>query len=146
MDDVLGRTPKSERAGMSATTEYAAVRHVLQQYIDASFTADVPSLKSVFHPDALMAGYLEGVLDVGSPEPFYVDLEENPSSQETGEPYRAEIVFIVVAGPIASAAVAEDDLMGFSFVNHFHLLKIDGKWRIVSKIYTSIDRVQEKRA
>ena len=124
---------------MPASREYSAVRGVLEQYIDASYTSDVPSLKTVFHPEALMAGYLDGALDIGTPEPFYVELEESPSAKEAGEPYHAEIAFIHIAGPIASAAIVEDDLLGKNYVNHFQLLKIEGEWRIVSKIYTSVD-------
>ncbi len=123
---------------MLSPNEYASVRSVLEQYIDASYTGNVPLLKTVFHPKALMAGYLDDALDIGTPEPFYVELEETPSSKETGEQYHAEIAFIHIAGQMASAAIIEGNLLGMNYVNHFHLLKIDGEWRIVSKIYTTV--------
>jgi len=124
---------------MPSPNEYAAVRRVLEQYIDASYTGNVPSLKTVFHPDALMAGYLDDELDIGTPEPFYEELAETPSAKETGDQYHAEIAFIHIAGPMASGAIIEDNLLGKNYVNHFHLLKIEGEWRIVSKIYTTVD-------
>ena len=124
---------------MPSTNEYTAIRLVLQQYIDASYTGNVPSLKIVFHPEALMSGYLNDELDIGTPEPFYVELEENPSSKESGESYEGEIAFIHITGQIASAAIIEDNLLGMNYVNHFHLLKIEGEWRIISKIYTTVD-------
>ncbi len=124
---------------MTITDEYAAVRRVLEQYIDASYTSNVPLLKTVFHPKALMAGYLDDALDIGTPEPFYVELAETASAKETGEPYQAEIAFINIAGPIASASIIENNLLGKNYVNHFHLLNIEEQWCVVSKIYTSID-------
>jgi hypothetical protein len=124
---------------MPSPQEYADVRHVLDEYIEASYTGNVPSLKTVFHPDALMSGYLINELDIGTPEPFYVELTETPSAKETGEPYQAEIVFIHINGPLASAAIVEERLLGMNYINHFHLLKIEGEWRIISKIYTSVD-------
>ena len=124
---------------MPATPEYAAVRKVLERYIAASYAGDVESLKDVFHTQALMAGYLDDNLDVGTPEPFYAELEENESSESTGEAYHAEISFVHISGQLASAAVVEDNLLGFNYVNHFHLLKIRGEWQIVSKIYRTID-------
>jgi len=51
---------------MPSTNEYTAIRLVLQQYIDASYTANVPLLKTVFHPEALMSGYLNDELDIGN--------------------------------------------------------------------------------
>lgn len=123
---------------MPSPSESAAIRHVLQQYINGSYTADTDLLKTCFHPDALMAGYLDGALDVGTPQPFYDELEATKSSKDAGENYQAEIGFIHIAGRIASAAIVEDSLLGVDYVNHFHLLKIEGQWRIVSKIYTDV--------
>ena len=123
---------------MSNTEAIAAIRRVLKDYMEASYTADVPLLKTTFHPEALMSGFLEDELYIGSPEPFYDDLQDNPSSKESGEAYRAQVAFIHVDGPVASAAIVEDSLLGMNYVNHFHLLKIQGEWKIISKIYTTV--------
>lgn len=123
---------------MASPTNYAAVRQVLENYIEGSYIADTTLLKSLFHPDAAMSGYLDGTPDIGTPQPFYEELEENPSAKESGEVYHAEIVFIHIADAMASAGIVEDNLLGVNYVNHFHLLKIDGAWKIVSKIYTDV--------
>ena len=60
------------------------------------------------------------------------------SSKDSGESYQAEIGIIHIAGPIASVAIIEDNLLGVDYVNHFHLLKFGGRWRIVSNMYTDI--------
>ena len=99
-----------------------------------SYTADTDLLKRCFHPDALMSGYYRGDLEIGSPQPFFDQLESEPSSKSSGEDYQAEISFINIAGRMASAGVVEDNLLGANYVNHFHLLKIDDPWRIISKI------------
>jgi hypothetical protein len=124
---------------MPSTPEYSAVRDVLEKYVEASRTGDVDALKTLFHPEAAMSGFIDDTLDIGTPEPFYVDLTENPSPLETGEAYLAEIASIQIAEPIASAVLLEDDLLGRSYVNHFHLLRIGNAWRIISKIYTTVD-------
>ena len=124
---------------MTSPGKYAAIREVLQHYIDGSYRADINKLKTCFHPKAAMSGYLKRELDIGTPQPFYDELEGAKSSKDAGEDYQAEIGFIHVVGPIASAAVIEDNLLGTSYVNHFHLLEIEGTWRIISKIYTDVD-------
>tara|TARA_Y100001960_G_scaffold331697_1_gene429549 strand:- start:13258 stop:13530 length:273 start_codon:yes stop_codon:yes gene_type:complete len=82
-----------------------------------------------------MSGYYRSELDIGSPQPFYDQLQSEPSSESSGEGYQAEISFIHIAGGMASAGLVETNLLGSDYVNHFHLLKIEDEWRIVSKIY-----------
>ena len=116
----------------------AAVREVLERYIDATYRADVESLKSLFHPAALMAGYLQDDLLVGGPEPFFSDLGSHPAMAQTGAPYKATIEDVQVAGRIAGARVEESGFFGAtSFVNYFHLLEVKGEWKIVSKTFQS---------
>ena len=43
-------------------TEVERVREVVQRYIDATYKADIPALKSCFHKDARMTGYLGDML------------------------------------------------------------------------------------
>ena len=38
-------------------TEVERVREVVQRYIDATYKADIPALKSCFHKDVRMTGY-----------------------------------------------------------------------------------------
>ena len=123
---------------MESPVEYAAVRRVLEQYIEASYTANVELLKTCFHADAVMSGYLQAELDIGTPQPFYDELEAATSSKDAGENYLGEIEFIHICGLMASASIVEVNLLGVNYVNHFHLLKIEGEWRIVSKIYTDV--------
>ena len=82
-----------------------------------------------------MSGCYRGELDIGSPKPFYDQLESEPSSESSREGYQAEISFIHIAGATPSAGLVETNLLGSDYVNHFHLLKINDEWRIVSKIY-----------
>ena len=123
---------------MPSPNDYASVRTVIENYINGSYTADVGLLKRCFHPDALMSGYYRGDLEIGSPQPFFDQLDSEPSSKSSGEDYQAEISFIHIAGGMASAGVVEDNLLGTNYVNHFHLLKIDDQWSIISKIYVNV--------
>ena len=123
---------------MPSPEDYKAIRQVLENYIEGSYTADTRQLKSLFHDDAMMSGFFDGALDIGTPQPFYDELEDNPSAKESGEDYSAEITFIHIAGAMASAGIVEDNLLGVNYVNHFHLLKIDDAWKIVNKIYTQV--------
>lgn len=118
--------------------EFEEVRQVIQQYIDGSYSADVNMLRKIFHSKALMSGYLQGQLMIGSPEPFLNDIEKHPSMAESGVPYKAEIKSIDVVGQIASVTLIERGFLGtMNFTNFFHLLKERGEWKIMSKTFTS---------
>jgi hypothetical protein len=119
-------------------SEVEEVRHVIQQYIDGSYSGDVGALRKVFHPKALMAGYLQGKLLIGTPEPFFADIEKHPSMAESGAPFKTKIKSIDVAGQIASVTLVETGFFGtMSFTDYFHLLKEHGEWKIISKTFTS---------
>lgn len=116
---------------MGRSAEIAAVRSVIMEYVEGTAQQDPARVKGAFHPDAVMSGYIGGNKLVGSPQPFLDHLE----AEAPGAGYTAEIAQIDVTGLMATARLLEDDLFGLSFVTEFHLLKEDGAWRIVSKLF-----------
>jgi hypothetical protein len=125
--------------GGSEASETAAVAATMERYVDAVYRADVDTLRELFHPAAAMCGYLGEDLLAGGPEPFFLDLAGRPSMQADGAPYKAEMLDIHTSGLTAGLRVEETGFFGvFSFVNYFHLLKVDGEWKIVSKLFQTV--------
>lgn len=118
-----------------------AVREVVQQYIDGTYQGDSVALRNCFHQKAVMNGYLQDQLLLGSPEPFFENIEKNPSMAETDAKYEAEITHVEVAGNIASVTLKEIGLeTGFgtmAFTDYFHLIKEQDGWKILSKTFTT---------
>ncbi|MEL6517053.1 MAG: nuclear transport factor 2 family protein [Pseudomonadota bacterium] len=113
---------------MSFPTAHAAV----EAYIDGTRTRDVVLLKTVFAEGAVMTGCLGPDLFHGGPEPFYGALEAN----EVGDDYTATIVDVTETGAIATGQLAEDNLLGLSFLNHFQLVRLpEGGWKISAKLF-----------
>jgi hypothetical protein len=116
----------------------AAVRQVMERYVEAVFKADVATLRELFHPAAEMSGYLGDLLIAGSPDPFLVDVGGRQSMEAAGAPYEAEILDIHASARTASLRLEETGFFGStSFVNYFHLLNVDGEWKIVAKTFES---------
>lgn len=116
---------------MDRTDETRAVKEVIGTYIKGTENSDPDLLRSVFHESAVMSGYLGPDMLVGSPEPFYQAIAE----RKVGPEYKGEITEISVLGRTATVTVVEDNLYDLSFVNTFHLLKVDGAWTITSKLF-----------
>lgn len=115
------------------------VRAVVQRYIDATYQADIPALKSCFHREARMTGYLGDTLQIGTPQPFFDDMGSAPSMESKGDPYHAEIRSLSVTGSIASAVVYETGFRGNGVLeDHFQLILEQGEWSIISKNFTTL--------
>ncbi len=119
--------------------EQAMVKHILDSYAEAVFTGDAKTLREIFHPAAVMNGYLGDRLLIGDPQPFFDDIAGNPPMNETSPAFTWEFSAVHVSGRTATATLHEKGFFGaFDFVNYFHLLKLDGEWKIVSKTFESL--------
>lgn len=114
----------------------AAARAVIEEYVAACRARSVARLEAIFHADARMSGYLMDQCLVGSPDPFYHAVQNAPADPP-GSRYEAEITSVDVAGRIASVTLKERGFLGLRFTNYFHLVEVDGKWKIVSKTFTT---------
>ena len=124
---------------MNNHAETIEVKKVIQSYIDGTYEADIEKLKSVFHEKAVMNGYLGQDTILADPAPFIEDISSAPSMKSNYDPYQAEIESIYIEGNIASVIVSETGFRGTaSLVDLFHLIKTDGEWRIISKVFTTV--------
>ncbi|MEW5725566.1 MAG: nuclear transport factor 2 family protein [Thermodesulfobacteriota bacterium] len=120
------------------STDQESVREVVQRYIDGTFNGDAGVIRKCFHPQAVMNGYLGDQLFLGGPEPFFQQIENSPSMSQAGAPYQAEITSLDLVGRVASATVKETGFAGeMNFTNYFHLIKDEGQWKIISKLFTT---------
>ena len=120
---------------MDQTEEAAHARAVIQEYVDACAAGSVERLRAIFHEDALMSGYMMGNYLMGSPEPFFQAVENPPPGAEAGGDYQAEITSVEISGSVASITLKEAGFMGINFTDYFHLAKVNGDWKIISKTF-----------
>ncbi len=113
--------------------EYNAILEVLNMYNEGGAKADSRIMKPAFSEKATIFGVDGNGKLVGGPIQNLFDTIDNdfkPSPNAKGAVVRIDIV-----GTAASARVDTDDISGFRFTDFFNLLKVDGKWTVVSKIY-----------
>ncbi|MGK5011334.1 nuclear transport factor 2 family protein [Janthinobacterium sp. MDB2-8] len=113
--------------------DYQAIIAVLNQYNAGGAQADSSIMRPAFSSqatifgvdgeDKLTGGPIEGLFEI-------IDSAFRPSPQA-----QAAIVRVDIVGTAASARVDTDDISGFRFTDFFNLLKVQGEWTIVSKIY-----------
>ncbi|KAB8043906.1 nuclear transport factor 2 family protein [Janthinobacterium aquaticum] len=113
--------------------DYNAIADVINQYNEGGKQADSSIMKPAFSEQATIFGVTaEGQLTGGAIQGLFdtIDTAFRPSPEA-----RAVIARIDIAGTAASARIDTNDISGFCFTDFFNLLKVDGKWIVVSKIY-----------
>ena len=113
--------------------EYAAIVDVLNKYNEGGAKAQSALMKPAFNEKATMFGVdADNKLVGGDIKGLYeiIDTAFKPSPKA-----KAVIARIDIVGTAASARVDTDNISGFHFTDFFNLLKVEGKWTIVSKIY-----------
>jgi len=110
------------------------IRQTVQDYFDGLYHSDVETLKKVFHVNAQVVGFYKGNPVFQSLEGFLEIVEGTPAPFEKGEEYDMKIVSIEVTGDEAIAKVA-DLYLGLRFTDYLSLLKINGEWVIVNKMF-----------
>ncbi|WP_236904491.1 nuclear transport factor 2 family protein [Collimonas fungivorans] len=113
--------------------EYQAITEVLNKYIEGCKQAKSSIMKPAFSQHATMYSVgADGKLAGGAIPILFdgvdKDFRLSPDAQ-------AAIVRIEIVGKAASARIDANDMSGISFTDFFHLLKVEGKWTVVSKIF-----------
>ena len=113
--------------------EYNAIVAVLNKYNDGCKQAKSSIMKPAFSEQATMFSVgADGKLAGGAIQNLFdgIDRDFRPSPEA-----QAAIVRIEIVGTAASARIDANDVSGLCFTDFFHLLKIEGKWIVISKIF-----------
>ena len=119
---------------MSSQPDEQGIREAIAHYVEGMRTHAVATMKQGFHEQAILCGYLGDHLIAGPIAELYAWASANPSPAVAGERFDCEILSIGVTGRVAIAAVRETGHDG-AVIDDFHLLKVEGRWWIVSKLW-----------
>ncbi|MEM7051589.1 MAG: nuclear transport factor 2 family protein [Acidobacteriota bacterium] len=118
----------------ASDADEAAVRAALENYFRGHATGDGAHHRKVFHPRSSLWWVRDGNLNERSSEE-YISRHKGEAPEDEADRKR-RIVFVDVTGEAAVAKI-ELDYPGVLITDYMSLLKIDGEWRIISKIFSS---------
>ena len=113
--------------------DYNAIVEVLNKYNEGGAKADSRIMRPAFSEQATIFGVDgDGKLTGGPIEGLFqtIDTAFKPSPEAKNVIAHSDIV-----GTAASARIDTNDISGFCFTDFFNLLKVDGQWTVVNKIY-----------
>ena len=118
---------------MTATNidDYQAISQTVQHYLDGAKTGRGELMKPAFHADATIFGYVGPDLFAGPIQGLFDWNDQNGPAKDI----IAKIASIEVVGTIAAVRVESDNWTGHRFSDFFTLLKVDGQWKIMNKVF-----------
>ena len=116
---------------VSNVTEHDAIAKVVQHYIDGAKSGRGDDMKLAFHEDATISGYAGTDLFAGPIQQLFAWNDNNGPA--TG--LQARIASIDVIGTVATMRLELDNWTSHRYTDLFTLLKVDGEWKIMNKVF-----------
>ncbi len=111
--------------------EHDAITKTLQPYIDGMKSGKGDDMKPAFHNDATIFGYAGADLFGGPIQQLFDWSDQSDPATEL----QARIASIDHAKTIATVRLELTNLNGARYTDMFTLLKVDGEWKIMSKVF-----------
>lgn len=114
------------------TAEYDAVIAVAQKYVDGLRIGSVEDVAQAFHKDAVMYGFTNGALLGGPIANLFGFIEKNGKAPEIKP--RLDILAITPTTAVVRVDM-EKDAIGADYNDYLTLIRIDGRWKVIAKVY-----------
>lgn len=114
---------------------FEEVVQVLGRYFDGLHHSDTSLLREVFHPQAHYFCATEGELLHLDMQQYFAVVDKRPSPASQGHARTDRILSIGFAGPVTAFARLECAIPPKDFIDFLTLVKLQGRWQIVSKVF-----------
>ena len=113
------------------TSDNEMIEKTVQFYIDGAKSGKGDDMKPAFHNDATIFGYIGDDLFAGPIQKLFDWNDKNGPATEL----KTKIASIDVVGTIATVRLESDNWTGHKFTDFFTLLKVEGAWKIMNKVF-----------
>ncbi len=112
-------------------SEYGVIAKVVQHYIDGAKSGRGDDMKPAFHKDATISGYVGADLLAGPIQKLFDWNDENGPATRL----QARIASVDLIDTVAAVRLELDNWTGHRFTDLFTLLKVEGEWKIMNKVF-----------
>jgi len=113
------------------TIDHELIEKTVQFYIDGAKSGKGDDMKPAFHKEATVFGYIGKDLFAGPIQGLFDWNDQNGPATEL----KAKIAGVDIAGTVATVRLELDNWTGSKFTDLFTLLKVDGAWKIMNKVF-----------
>lgn len=112
-------------------SEYDAITKTVKHYINGGKSGRSEEMRLAFHPDATIFGYAGPDLFAGPIQKLFDWVDQNGPATEL----QGRITSIDLIESVATVRLELENWSGRRFTDLFTLLKVDGEWKIISKVF-----------
>lgn len=107
------------------------IEKTIQTYVNGGISGRGDDMRPAFHEGATIYGYIGPDLFGGPIQGLYDWNDSNGPAAEL----KTDIANIDIEGTVATVRLELDNWTGHRFTDLFTLLKTDGEWKIISKVF-----------
>lgn len=115
----------------------AAIEKVVQTYLDGLYEGDTKKLAEAFHPTSALTYEQDGKLQVLPREKWLEAVGGRASAKSQNLARHDEIVSIDQSSPTTAFVKLKCQIPPRYFTDYLNLLKVDGRWQVVQKIFSA---------
>jgi hypothetical protein len=114
------------------TKDFEDVIETVSKYVEGLRIGNISDLSQAFHKDAVMYGFTNGKILGGPIKNLYDFVEKNGTAPDIKT--RLDVLAITPTTAVVRVDM-EKDAIGADYTDFHTLIKIDGTWRIIAKVY-----------
>ena len=114
------------------TQDFEDVVSTVARYVESLRVGNVSGLTQAFHKDAVMYGFTDGELLGGPIKNLYDFVEKNGPAPDIKT--RLDVLAITPTTAVVRVDM-ENDAIGGDYTDFHTLIKTDGTWHIIAKVY-----------
>ncbi len=123
---------------MTVTDDIKIIEGVIESYLDGLYESDAGKIASVFHPtSALTSVTNDGELVITPRDNWLDEVRARPSPKQQGLPRHDHVLAIDLVSPTMAYVKLKCAIPPRFFTDQLSLLKIDGRWQIAQKVFTT---------
>lgn len=121
--------------------DFAKIRTIINSYFTGLYQGNSSQLKAIFHPTAM----LKSPGNFRTLDRWLEDVETRATPESLGQPFDFKILSIEIIQDQAMVKL-ECPLFDYFYIDFLGLLKEQGRWLIVNKMYTDIAQTTKASA
>lgn len=118
------------------------ISRALQIYFDVMYECDLEKFDLIFHPTCSLFTMKDGEFNVRPYAQYRSEIASRTPPESVSQPRMDAILQIAVLSPEIAFAQVRVRIFEKVFIDNLNLLKFDGRWMIVAKIFHHAETIK----
>jgi Putative lumazine-binding len=126
---------------MEGCMEITAILDTLQLYFDVMHECDMEKFDRIFHPSSSLFTTNDGALFLRPFAQYRAEIAQRTPPKSLHQPRMDKVLAIDILSPEVALARVTVRIFEKIYIDNLNLLKIDGYWMIVAKVYAHTESI-----